>query len=355
MQVLLSRPGELGPDEIAAWQSMQRATPSLANPFLSPEFTIAVGQFRSAARVAVLYDGQSLAGFFPFERGRLGAGMPICAWPGALCQGLVHAPGLEWDPRDLLRGCRLSAWQFDHLVAGQKPFSRYLTATAPSPVMDLSQGYASYFAELRANSPHFCRNLARNARNLARDAGEFRFVVDSRDVGMMRRLMAWKSEQYRRQGIINRFDRPWLVGLLDALHSIHNDHFSGLLCVSYADDEPIAALFGMRCENLFAGWFTTYNPNFGKYSPGMLQFMHLAEQLASSGVHTIDLGEGGGSYKQRLKSRDVFVAEGIVTGRSALATAHRARSVSTQWVGRTLYQHPRLYRATRQVRSALRW
>ena len=104
MRVSVSRPEELGPAEIAAWQSMQRATAALANPFLSPEFTLAVGRFRPGVRVAVLTDGQAVAGFFPFERRRLGAGVPICAWPGTLCQGLIHAPGVEWEPQELLRG-----------------------------------------------------------------------------------------------------------------------------------------------------------------------------------------------------------------------------------------------------------
>ena len=71
------RPSELGPTEIAAWQDMQRTTPALANPFLSPEFTIAVGRVRPNARVAVLTEGRDITGFFPFERRRLGVGVPI--------------------------------------------------------------------------------------------------------------------------------------------------------------------------------------------------------------------------------------------------------------------------------------
>ena len=50
---------------------MQGRTPAFANPFLSPEFTIAVGRLRQAALVAVLTEGQDITGFFPFERRRL--------------------------------------------------------------------------------------------------------------------------------------------------------------------------------------------------------------------------------------------------------------------------------------------
>jgi CelD/BcsL family acetyltransferase involved in cellulose biosynthesis len=130
VQITVIRPEELGAAEIAAWHSMQARSAPLANPFLSPEFAIAVGRVRPAARVAVLAEGQDITGFFPFERRSLGGGAPIAAGLTD-CQGLIHAPGTEWQPRMLLRACGLSAWQFDHLVAGQGLFERYRRRSAP--------------------------------------------------------------------------------------------------------------------------------------------------------------------------------------------------------------------------------
>lgn len=354
MQVKLARPCELGPSEISAWQSMQRLTPSLANPFLSPEFTIAVGGFRPDAWVAVLYDGQSIAGFFPFERRRLEAGVPVCGWPGTPCQGLVHVPGADWDPRDLLRKCGLSAWQFDHLIAEQEPFAPYQVTVDPSPVMDLSDGYAAYHQALRAKSSRWCRSIRHQSHNLTRDAGEIRFVADCDDPAVLRALMAWKSDQYRRIGAVDHFARPWFADLLGALRELRCGHAGGLLSGLYAGDQLVAAAFGLRTAEHFVGWFTAYDPQFGRYSPGQISFLRMAEEYAAAGIRTIDLGKGAGDYKQRLKSHDVFVAEGIVTTRSVLAAAHRARSASARWAVRTVLAHPRLSRATRQVRSALR-
>jgi CelD/BcsL family acetyltransferase involved in cellulose biosynthesis len=134
---------------VACWRELQGSDATLANPFLCPEFTLAVGRLRHDARVAVLREGQQVVGFFPYERRALRVGKPIGAGLSD-CQGLIHAPGLEWDPPALLRSCGLAVWEFDHLLASQAPFAPYHASLEPSPIMDLSAGYAGYLEERRA-------------------------------------------------------------------------------------------------------------------------------------------------------------------------------------------------------------
>ena len=73
----------------------------------------------------------------------------------------VLSTRLMWNgtPEELLRACKMSVWQFDHLVEGQRPFERYATAVAPSPVIDLTAGFAAYEEKLQAKSPQFCKDL----------------------------------------------------------------------------------------------------------------------------------------------------------------------------------------------------
>ena len=149
-------------------------------------------------------------------------------------------------------------WQFDHLVEGQRPFERYAVAVAPSPVIDLTDGFAAYQEKLRAKSSKSCRELARKTRNLEREAGELRFVVDSRDMAGLRALMGWKSDQYRRNGWADVFDRPWIVDLVDYLFSTHSDQFGGLLSLLYAGETLVAAHFGLRAGHVLAHWFPAY-------------------------------------------------------------------------------------------------
>jgi len=327
---------------------MQNTTESLRDPFLSPEFAVAVDRFRPDARVAVLADGPEIVGFFPFQRRRLGIGGPIGAGLNN-CQGLIHAPAVEWDPRELLRACKVSVWQFDHLVGGQRPFERYAAAMAPSPVIDLADGFAAYQQKLRVKSSKFYRELHSSMRKLTRDAGELRSVVDSRDLAGLRALMGWKSDQYRRNRWIDVFDRPWVVDLVHHTFDTHGDWFGGQLSLLYAGENLVAATFDLRSGHVLAGWFAAYDTRYSRRSPGLIHLFLKAEEAAALGVHVIDLGKGNDPYKQRLKSHDLFVAEGIVTRGPLLAGAHRVRSGATRRAGARIRKHPRLFRATEHL------
>ncbi len=342
MRISVARPAELGPAEVAAWQEMQRSDPAQRNPFLSPEFAAAVGRHRPGARVAVLSEGGDIAGFFPFEKHRLGVGLPIGAGLTD-CQGVVHAAGFGWDARDLLRGCGLAVFHFDHLAADQESFRRAMMATAPSPVIDLADGFPAYHAKLAVKSPQFLRDVARRARKLGREAGPLRHEADCRDLTALRTLMAWKSDQYRRTGRSDRFAQPWIVGLIDDLFGAQGDHFSGRLSVLYAGETPVAAHFGLRSGPVLAHWFPAYDTGFHRCSPGLIQHLQMIEEGAQSGITLIDMGKGAKRYKETLKTSDIFVAEGSVTGRSPLALAHQAHIRPAQWAVRTIRAHPSLY------------
>jgi CelD/BcsL family acetyltransferase involved in cellulose biosynthesis len=348
VQISVIHPDELGSTEIAAWHAMQAQTQALANPFLSPEFAVTVGQSRPDARVAVLSDGTEFAGFFPFERRGFGVGMPIGAGLSD-CQGLVHASGVGWDPKQLLRACGVSVWHFDHLVRGQQPFAPYQAATAASPVIDLADGFEAYAQRLRARSAQFCRDVARKGRKLEREAGPLRLAVDSGDIGELRMLMGWKSDQYRRTGRTDRFDQPWIVEVVEKLLRYRLNDFSGVLSMLYAGDTPVAGHFGLRYGSVLVDWFPAYDAEFARYSPGLIQMLRMAEGLAGCGVRSIDLGKGDKRYKEQMKSYDLTVAEGTVTGRSVLATARRVQHAPGRWTVRQIRRHQGLFTAADRV------
>src|ERR1700722_11267215 len=344
LKISVVRPGELGPGEIAVWLSMQRQTPALANPFLCPDFTVAVGALRPSARVAVLHDGPHLAGFFPFERRGLGGGVPIGHGLNQ-CQGLIHAPGAEWDPKGLLRACRLSTWQFDNLVAGQRPLDRFATAVVPAAAVDLANGFVQSEKELQQKTGKFYREINRKTRRLEEEVGKVHFVADSRDKAALHRLVNWKSEQLRQKGALDIFTRPWITGLLDLLFSIKADHFSMPLSVLYAGDTPVASTVNLRSDDLLVGWHGAYDPQFAHYSPGLMQYIAMFRDAAVAGVRRIDMGTGTETFKRTLKTHDEFVGAGTVAASPAVGAAHRAGAAPPLWVGGGVQPSPPLFRA----------
>src|SRR5262249_45222831 len=151
MKVSVCRPSELNPSEIQRWNSFQRHNGRLGSPFLTPEFAMVMSEFRRDARLAVIEDGGKITGYLAFERNRWGIGRALCYAPSDV-QGLVHAPGYEWNGAELLAGCGLTLWKFDHLISDQvECFAPQHAALRPAPMVDLSAGWENWIARKKSD------------------------------------------------------------------------------------------------------------------------------------------------------------------------------------------------------------
>ncbi|MGW7042942.1 GNAT family N-acetyltransferase [Streptomyces avermitilis] len=353
MDISVYRPGELSAADRAAWTALQSkahldGSPELANPFLSPEFTLAVGRCRRGVRIAVAREDGEPAAFFPFQRTATGVGRAVGLGVSD-CQGLVHRAGFTWDAQELLQACGLALWEFDHLVEGQAPFEAGAAGTFPSPVMDVDQGYEAYLRGLRARSPKFTRTTLAKERKLGRDAGGVRYVHDERDPAALRTLMTWKSAQYRRTGRSDRFAHAWITHLVQQLFHSRSEPFAGILSVLYADDRPVAAHFGLRSERVLACWFPAYDPAYAKYSPGLILHLRMAEAAAADGIAHLDLGRGQKDYKDSLKTREIAVSEGWVTRRHPIAFGHRAHRAPVRALRNAVLSRPELFESADRI------
>ncbi|MFE0173929.1 GNAT family N-acetyltransferase [Streptomyces sp. NPDC059002] len=347
MNITVHRPGELTAADRLAWTALQskahlNGSPELANPFLSPEFALAMGQARRGVHIAVVREDGEPVAFFPFQRTITGVGRAIGLGLSD-CQGLVHRPGFTWDARELLRACGLAVWEFDHLTSGQEPFGAGASGTFPSPVIDLDQGYEAYLAQLHENHAKFIRRTLTKQRRLVRDHGTVRYVHDERDPEVLTTLMRWKSAQYRRTGRSDRFAHPWITQLVRRLFHTRSDSFAGILSVLYAADVPVAAHFGLRTERIIVNWFPAYDPSYAKYSPGLGLHLRMAEAAAADGIAHLDLGRGQKAYKDSLKTRELAVSEGWVALRHPVAFGHRARRAPLRALRNTVVSRPELF------------
>jgi CelD/BcsL family acetyltransferase involved in cellulose biosynthesis len=239
----------------------------------------------------------------------------------------------------LLKACRLVVWEFDHLLAEQKALVPYHSIGRVEPVIDLSDGFGTYSDDVCARSPKVFKTIRYKERKLGRDAGAVSYTFAEGDPAMLRRLMELKSAQYRRTGRMDRFAKPWIVALVEHLHATG----LGVLGVLSAGGVPISFHLGLRAGDRMAGWFPAYDVTYGKYSPGMIGHLRLAEGAAEAGVVEIALGRGGREYKDWLKNGEFPIAEGRLARPSARAAAHWLRAVPLRLARDAVLTDPRLY------------
>lgn len=303
---------------VEAWSQRQLAEPSLASPFFRPEFTQLVAAARDDVRVAVLGD----EGLFPFQRGRLGVGLPV----GSRLSdhhGLIADPELDVDVRTLLRACGLAAWEFDGLTAAQRAFAPYRRTRRASPTLELGEGWDAYAESRSAAGSTILAESARKAKRLERRAGPLRFEAHDPDPRLLELLVLWKAAQYERTGAVDIFGYAWVLDVVRRIHAADGAGFAGMLSVLYAGDDPVALHLGPRSASVWHWWLPAYDPALGKDSPGTILLERMARVARDLGLATIDLGKGDALYKSRFANGNVELATGVA-GRPSVGTAYLA-------------------------------
>jgi len=316
------------------WIELVVANPELDSPYFRPEFTEAVAAERDDARVGVLEEAGEAIGFFPFQCRRRPVGVPI---GGRLSDfhAVIAAPGAIFDAVTLIRGCRLAIFDFDHLLASQEPFADHRKRLARSPVMDLSAGFDAYCKARQGYGSRRIRQVQRKGRKIERELGDLRLEADITDPRVLERVIEWKSEQCRRTGKFDFFRQTWARGLVERIAATRSEAFSGIVSALYRGDRVIAAHMGMRTRNVFHWWFPVYDHAFGKYSPGAILLLRLAEWAASQGIARIDLGKGDDSYKASFMTDVVPLAEGSVILRSITGALRYTRTATEAFLRRS--------------------
>jgi CelD/BcsL family acetyltransferase involved in cellulose biosynthesis len=306
------------------WRAVQQSNPALQNPCFAPEFTQAVATARNDVEVGIVEEHGKVIAIFPFQRKAGGRAIPV----GGIVsdyQGLICRPDFSCDPRALLKACGLISWDFDRLLATQQPFKPFHKLCEPSALIDLSQGYEAYVAERRAAGTEQIKKCMNLMRRLELEVGPIRFVPRSPDPSALTKVLAWKSQQYRKTGWRDLFALKWGRSLVEQIRATQSESFAGMLSLLYAGENLVAGHLGMRSRSVWHYWFPAYDPRFAKYSPGLILLLKMAEHAPQIGLRTIDLGTGLTLYKRRLMNASISVAEGSVERPSWLSFLRAAR------------------------------
>jgi CelD/BcsL family acetyltransferase involved in cellulose biosynthesis len=301
----------LTPEHVEAWARLQQTNSDLESPFFCPEFTRLVAEVRDDVEVAVLKENGEAVGFFPFQRRFWWRGGPVGGRMNDF-QGVIARPGLSWCADELIRACGLSAWNFDHLLPSQQAFRSYYFTSGSSPYMDVAAGFDAYQAERYQKGSREFREIPRKMRKVEREVGPIRFELhtDNRDV--FATLLRWKTEQYRRTRVTDVFAYSWAVRLLERVLLEKDEAFSGILSALYFGDRLAAIELMLRSRDVLHGWFPAYDPELGKYSPGVILSYELARTMPGRGLRRYHMGKGETRHKSTFATGAIPLASGSV-------------------------------------------
>ena len=325
MQIDVVAPSELTPADVAAWRQLQATDAKLATPYLCPEWVLTAaaidGPDRRQARVVVIREGGEAVGFMGVRTGRVTAlpvGAPMCDY-----QGLVARPGLVVDPVAVVRALGVARMDFTHMLADQPTFAPFVQGRSLSQVIDLSQGYEAYAAGRREAGSSILKDAAKKLRRLEQAHGAVTFTPLSESWPDFERLVELKRAQYRGTRQTDIFDTAWPLELIRALFARRDPDFGGALFTLSVEGRPAAMHFTLRSRNVLHCWIIAHDPDFERFSPGVVLIDQMLRWGAAHGMRELDLGPGDYRFKLQLANATRELGHGFV-GRPSPVTLARA-------------------------------
>jgi CelD/BcsL family acetyltransferase involved in cellulose biosynthesis len=307
MRVTVVRPGDLGPAEADLWASFQKSSPELQNPFFSLTFAQVVDRHRPNSRVAVVEDDGAIQAFLPFELGPQRIGLPI-GDPMNNVQGFISG-GAPINAKRVVRKVGLRGWRFTAAPAGQSALTphHYAGTLVEAPFIDLSDGYKEYFV---SRSSKFIEDYERHWRSLERRVGPVSLEWGSSEPEHVRQLREWKSARY--SGADKLFSDSSAMGIVEELAATSKEDCGGLVNVLRAGERIVAVNCDLISPGVLCGWFTAYDQDMRKFSPGTAILLTTAEEAARRDFTRIEMGAGQDAYKSRIANASDPVAGGAV-------------------------------------------
>ena len=298
---------------VSVWREIIQCDESFSHPHFCPEFAIAAGKTLPNVKVATLFSGNSPLGFFAFQQeGKVG--WPV-GYPFSETHGIVHRPGLEIDGLKLCREVGLSAWHFDHLPVTQTWSQAYQKAHDDAAWVELSGDFEAYLESRRKSGTSQLKQAERKRRKLAREVGVVRYVDQVTDREHLETMIRWKHDQTSQGKAGGVFESDCTREFLSEVLKIQEPNVRGQLSGLFADDRPVALHFGMQCRSSYVSMIPAHDPDFSRYSPGLILHLDMFRAACEQGVTDIDLGRGINRVKAALMTSTRKLAMGSVDRR----------------------------------------
>ncbi|MFC1510456.1 GNAT family N-acetyltransferase [Candidatus Omnitrophota bacterium] len=284
---------ELSDEDKQKWLNIQASNPNILGPCFHPDLYLSVSEFIPNIYVALLYEGNSLVGFLPYlkdEEQSTARIIEFCDY-----QAIIGSTSHKWDMNDIFKKVGLKTWQFRALTNFENiKLDKKSSEKMESVLVDLTDGFEKYLEDQKQkHKKSGFKEILYKQRLIERKIGPIRYVSDCKDKEVLNSMLRWKIDRHNR-------DADWIklaTGMLDRIFYLKNSTLSGVLSALYAGDALIGATFCIRSQGIMQGWINSFNPEFSKYSPGLLLVYYQIAELQTLNCNILDFGPGKGQYK----------------------------------------------------------
>lgn len=283
-----------------AWSTIESRNSVPASPFLSWDFFESVAQVRSDVQVAVFRKGGAIVGCFPYQLRGARQAVPVASLLNDLHGPLPGDLGVE-EFSQILQVAGLS--RFDFHASPSMPWNSAgdMSYEIPACRAQLGTKQGEYVTQLM-DSSYSVRQQKRKTRAMECKLGPIRMEWETRDDAILDRLLAWKTQQYRRTGVFDIVSLPWARHLLRHLLHLDSQTIQDQMSALHAGSGLVAVHFGLRRQTTLHRWFPAYSVQHVRLSPGIELFLRMADCAPGKNVTTLDLGIGNEPYKQKLSN-----------------------------------------------------
>ena len=328
--------------EIALWRSITANRREFRSPFFSLEFARAVAAAGARARVCLLFEGEELAGFFPFQFAdgfaqSMASGERIGGALNDFC-GLVIDPSRH-GPIDncvLLRCARLESFEVSHLEEAQVQLGLRFGARSEGARVTLGDPLEPYWRSVKSAHPSDYETLRRRERKMEREfrSVEFAFAHAAPEE-FLDTVVAEKRRQYKRTAAEDGLAEAWKLRCLAEIARGRGSGCVPVLSSLFLDGSWAALHFGLRAGNVLHYWLPVYDPRFSSFSPGLVLLARMIRDAREHGIDEIDFGEGLSRYKVLFATELYPIYRDFWYRTTPRGLAHRA-FVSLRWRARAI-------------------
>jgi CelD/BcsL family acetyltransferase involved in cellulose biosynthesis len=328
-------------------------------------------------------EGGELAVQVAYRDGTLVGALPLCVRPAHGLAVLTFLGGPHTSLADMLiaegesdsvglrlaeRAASVSGYDFAHLY-GLPASSRLVDALGPSrfhlivraeaPVLDLNGQSWEELYRAKTNSKQ--RNLHKRRRRQLSDLGRLETTFARTHEELEPALedafalhdLRWADRPDRSEFTTptgKRFQREALAALAEA--------DAARIITLALDGRPIAFVYFFTLEGIVYCHRLAFDPEFGRYSPGLVNRFDALEHMADEGATRIEFLGGDERYKMELADRQEPLYEGLGLARTVQGKAAIAARVGSIRLRRFLKRSPTIHRfyynGLKPTRRALR-